>query len=368
MRYRLNTNDRFIILKIVIIYTAFSALWVYLSDHLLGFFINDPAAILRISIFKGILFIILTSLILYHLIAGYVQESRLAAEALQRVNEELETRVAERTKELDKNRQELERQNEELRTTYHKLEIETSERMRAIDELREKEQMMIQQSRMAAMGEMLGYIAHQWRQPLNVMGLKVQELGLLYELGGFSKELLEKNIAATMEILQRLSQTIDDFRDFSAPDKEKSLFSVNQVLAKTISLIQDNFTGLGIVIEVASSGELQTTGYPNEFGQVLLNILMNAMDAFSEQGASNAQVQVRSWAEEGKIVVTITDNAGGIKEEIMDKIFDAYFTTKELGKGVGVGLFMSKSIIEKNMSGRLTVRNTGTGAEFRIEV
>ena len=259
-------------------------------------------------------------------------------------------------------------QNEELQETYHELEMETAERIRAMEELREKDQMLIQQSRMAAMGEMLGNIAHQWRQPLNVLGLKVQEIGLSYELGGFSKELLDANIAKAMEILMHLSQTIDDFRDFTAPDKEKSLFRVDQVIAKTVSLIEESFREKGITIEVSTSGEPQINGYPNEYAQVLLNILMNARDAFLEQGTNDARITVRSWTEDGRPVVTITDNAGGIKEDIMDKIFDAYFTTKELGKGTGIGLFMSKTIIEKNMGGRLTVRNVEGGAEFRIEV
>src|SRR6185369_1071899 len=200
------------------------------------------------------------------------------------------------------------------------------------------------------------------------LGLKIQQLGLSYEYGDFSKELLDANIDKAMEIVCHLSQTIDDFRDFSMPDKEKSLFRVDQVIAKTVSLIEESFREKRIRVDVDTIGELQVSGYPNEYSQVLLNILMNAKDALLERGTNDARVTVRAWMENGKAVVTITDNAGGIKDEIMGNVFDAYFTTKNLGKGTGIGMFMSKKIIENNMGGRLTVKNVAGGAEFRIEV
>ena len=301
-------------------------------------------------------------------IKGAEQTVHRLNEELQKANEKLETRVAARTRELENIRAELEEQNAELKLTYQGVKVESAGRILAVEELRKKETLLIQQSRMAAMGEMLANIAHQWRQPMNMLGLKIQEIGLSYELGGFSKELLDANIEKAMEILFHLSQTIDDFRDFSGPDREKSLFSVNRVVAKTLSFIQENFTRLGIVIETDIGLELQINGYPNEYGQVLLNVLMNARDAFTTQRTSDARIIIRSCSEGGRVVLTLADNAGGIKEEIMEKIFDPYFTTKELGKGTGVGLFMSKNIIEKGMGGRLSAHNVEGGVEFRIEV
>ena len=267
---------------------------------------------------------------------------------------ELEMRVQDRT--------------EQLNCTLRELRSETDERIHAVEELRTREQMLIQQSRMAAMGEMLGNISHQWRQPLNVLGLKFQELGLSYKHGRFSEELLYGNIAKAMEIIQHMSQTISVFQDYLKPNKEKTLFSVSQIVATTVSLIEENFENQAIRVEILSSGDPQIDGFPNEYGQVLLNLLVNARDAFLERGVSDAQITVSSWVEKGRSVTTVTDNAGGIGEEILDKIFDAYFTTKELGKGTGVGLFMSKNIIERNMGGRLSVRNVNGGAEFKIEV
>jgi signal transduction histidine kinase len=280
---------------------------------------------------------------------------------LRELNEELEKRVRQRT-------EELERQNLVLQETYHGLQVETEERLRVMEELRMNEQLLIHQSRMAAMGEMLGNIAHQWRQPLNLLGLKIQDLGLSYKMGRFSKELLEENVSKVMEILRHLSRTIDDFRNFSTPDKQKVLFKVDEVIDKTVSLIGENFRGQGIELETRSDGEPEIYGYPNEYAQVLMNILMNARDALQDGKIAEGRIIIYSRTENGRTVVTISDNAGGIDEALLDKIFDAYFTTKELGKGTGVGLFMSKAIIEKNMGGHLTVRNIAGGAEFRITI
>lgn len=311
---------------------------------------NDTAA----NFADSLMLIFISAPFLWFLIARPLYNT---AKEIERLNMDLATRAAE-----------LERQNAELQETYHNLEVETAARHRAMEELREKEQMLIQQSRMAAMGEMLGNIAHQWRQPLNVLGIKVQELGLSFRYGELNKELLDANVASAMEVLQHLSQTITVFQDFTVPDKEKSLFRVKQVIASTVQIIDESLRKDGITLDVDSTGDPQINGYPNEYSQVLMNIILNAKDAFQERRTAEPRITLLSWSESGKSVVTIADNGGGINEKIIDKIFDPYFTTKDLGKGTGVGLFLSKTIIEKNMGGRLTVRNTEDGSEFRIEV
>ena len=282
---------------------------------------------------------------------------------LFRKNSKLEVRA----QKIEKINEELKAVNAELQETKHELELETAERIRTLEELRQRE-LLIHQSRMTAMGEMIGNIAHQWRQPLNVLGLQVQELGLSYKHGSFTKGLLDDNIAKAMGIIQHLSQTIDTFRDFLISSKEKTPFKAEEIIAKAVSLVEENYSSQGIHIDIGSDGDPQVIGYPNEFGQVLLNLLRNAKDALLERRVKDARITVRSWAENDRAVVTVTDNAGGITEEILDKIFDAYFTTKDLGKGTGVGLFISKNIIENNLGGRLSVRNVEGGAEFRIEV
>jgi PAS domain S-box-containing protein len=297
-----------------------------------------------------------------------ITELKRAQDALEQLNGELEARVAQRTRDLEVTRLELEAQNAQLQEAYREQEVQTAERIKMLEELRQKEQLLVQQSRMAAMGEMLLNISHHWRQPLNVLGMKIQELGLTYKYGGFSEKFLEDGIAGAMEVIQRMSQTIGDFQSFLAQDRGKTSFRVDEMVAKTVSLMKENFRSQGISIDANSNGAPEIIGYPNEFGQVLVHLLNNARDAFLERGTSGALITVRSWAENGTAVVTVTDNAGGIPEEILDRIFDAYFTTKALGKGAGVGLFLSRIIIEQNMGGRLTVRNVPGGAQFRIEV
>jgi PAS domain S-box-containing protein len=248
------------------------------------------------------------------------------------------------------------------------LSEETAEKLRAVEALREKEQLLIQQSRQAAMGEMIGNIAHQWRQPLNALGLTVQQLPLFYDIGEFSKELLDNSVSQSMELIQHMSKTIDDFRNYFRPDKEKVNFNLSESIADTLSLVNASFKKENIDIEVIAKNDSVIFGYRNEFAQVLLNILNNARDALTESKIADPRVTITIGSESERAVVAIADNAGGIAEDIMNKIFDPYFTTKGPQAGTGVGLFMSKTIIEKNMGGKLTVRNRAGGAEFRIEV
>lgn len=285
------------------------------------------------------------------------RERRGAADDLVRAHEELKIQRAE-----------LETQHRELLETYNRLAKETAERVRAVEELRQKEQLMVHQTRMAAIGEVLNNIAHHWRQPLNVLALSLQDLELEFEAGTFSREILDSHVATGLEIIHKLSRVIDDFMEFSAVCKEKSRFSVEQAVAKTVSLVADNFARRHIAIETRLSEGLEIVGCENDFRQVVLYILMNARDAFDERRKSEGRIEVQSWSEEGKTVVTIRDNAGGIKGESVEKIFAPFYTTKPEGKGTGVGLFIAKNVVEKDMGGRLTARNADEGAEFRIEV
>jgi PAS domain S-box-containing protein len=264
------------------------------------------------------------------------------------------------------------RAEEELRRAHDELEKRVEERTaelaRTFEALRDKERMLLQQSRQAAMGEMIGNIAHQWRQPLNGLGLIIQSLSIVQESGELSREYLHSVEKRAMGIILHMSQTIDDFKDYFKPDKEKVPFSVNGAVSKAVSFLEDSFRNRQITVKVVAGEDPVINGYPNEYSQVLLNVLLNARDAFAQRRVDDAKVTITTLSENGKAVVTITDNAGGIPSEVMDRIFDPYFTTKSPDQGTGVGLFMSKGIIEKNMGGKLTARNTGNGAEFRIEV
>ncbi|WP_051293163.1 sensor histidine kinase [Citrifermentans bremense] len=244
-----------------------------------------------------------------------------------------------------------------------------SERVaQAVSELRQRDQMLIMQDRQAVMGEMINNIAHQWRQPLNMLGLILQQLPFFYGSGQFSREFLEENVGKGMELINHMSRTIDDFLNFFRSDKEKVVFKVGEVIERTLLLVERTFKDQQIQLSFRHEGGLEIFGHPNEYAQVLLNILMNARDELVARGVGSALISIRAFEQDGRSVVTVTDNAGGVPEAVMGRIFDPYFTTKGADKGTGIGLYMSRTIIEKNMGGRLTVRNTGEGAEFRIEV
>jgi len=171
-----------------------------------------------------------------------------------------------------------------------------------------------------------------------------------------------------MKLIQHMSRTIDDFRNFFRPDKEKAEFRLSEAVTGALALMEGSFRHHRITIEVFSLDDPAVIGYRNEFAQVILNILSNAGDIFRERRIEDPRVTITIGCEGERAVVTVADNAGGIPDEIIEKVFDPYFTTKGPQSGTGLGLFMSKTIIEKNMNGALTVRNSGDGAEFRIEV
>jgi len=287
-------------------------------------------------------------------------------EELDRVHVEVLTRKLEKkVSELEAERDALHRSEE----SYRRLNESLAERIEeAVAELREKDRILVIQGRQAVMGELISNIAHQWRQPLNMLGLLAQELPMSYKMGVFTKELLEANVARTMEIINQMSQTIEDFRSFTMPDREKVDFMVVQVITKTLSLLEEGLKAHSIKTVVEQEGDPVINGYPNEYSQVLLNILLNARDAFLATKVDSPSIAIRVFRENGRKVVTVTDNAGGIAPEILDRIFDPYFTTKGPEHGTGIGLFMSKTIIEKHMKGVLSACNTGSGAQFRIEV
>ena len=239
---------------------------------------------------------------------------------------------------------------------------------RAVAELRRKDQALIQQGRLAAMGEMINNIAHQWRQPLNNIGLIIQNLQLSYIAGTITHEEMEQEIGKAMAVIMHMSRTIDDFRNFFREDKRKGDFNVSATVHKTLDFVSSSLSSHDIQVEFVDNKNVTAIGYENEYAQVLLNILSNASETCIERHITSPRIHIRITSENGRSVVYIRDNCGGIAEEILPKIFDPYFTTRAPDKGTGIGLYMSIVIIEQNMGGSLTVRNHEDGAEFRIEV
>ena len=255
--------------------------------------------------------------------------------------------------------------HQELEEVNHTLEDRIATTLK---EIREKDQMLIHQGRLAAMGEMISNISHQWRQPLNNVGLIIQNVQDMSENGELTAKVLNHEVAVAMEIILFMSNTIDDFRNFFRPDKEKSAFIVNTVIARTVKFMLPALRNFGIVIMVDEEPDVRILGYPNEYSQMMINIINNAKDELLERKIANPCIMIRIFRENRLAVVTVADNAGGIEDDVLPKVFDPYFTTKEPGKGTGIGLYMSKVIVERNMSGSLTARNVPDGVEFRIEM
>ncbi|NVN92386.1 MAG: PocR ligand-binding domain-containing protein [Desulfuromonadales bacterium] len=248
------------------------------------------------------------------------------------------------------------------------LQKEIVERLQALETLHEKDQLLMQQSRQAAMGEMINNIAHQWRQPLNTIALTIQDLIATYEQGECSDEYVDETVKQIMNQVLHMSQTIDDFRNFLRPDREIKQFNLREAVKKTLILVGDSFKSQNIKIDIEAQEDLIVTGYQNEYCQVLLNILNNARDVLTERKIVSPRIEINLFREGHRHVATISDNAGGIPDAIIDRIFDPYFTTKDTDKGTGIGLYMSKTIIENRMNGKISVRNTDRGVEFRIVV
>ena len=240
-----------------------------------------------------------------------------------------------------------------------------------VEKNREMDRVLIQQSRLAAMGEMIGNIAHQWRQPINALGIIIQNIGQAFDYNMLTKKYLDDTISRAMSVILYMSKTIDDFRNFFKQEKEKEAFSINDAVKKTISFVESSLKDHNIEIKFTPEKEIIRFGYPNEYCQAIMNLMSNVKDVIIERKIPESSVIITLKEENGKSVLTVQDEAGGIAENIIDKIFDPYFTTKEFGSGIG--LYMSKVIIENNMGGKLTAFNIGkdqrkAGAVFRIEL
>lgn len=236
----------------------------------------------------------------------------------------------------------------------------------AIEERTEQTKMLIQQSRLASMGEMIGNIAHQWRQPLNALGLIVQKMDLFSQRNKLTPEIVHESVEKSNYLIKKMSTTIDDFRDFFKPDKQKEYFKLAEVIESVIELLDATFRHQNIDIVLDVDPDIEIYGFKNEFSQVIVNILNNSKDALIDNGITQGRIKVTVKDKNDAVFITIGDNAGGIDEAIINRIFEPYYTTKEEGKGTGIGLYMSKMIVEENMQGIITVRNGKEGAELSM--
>jgi signal transduction histidine kinase len=250
--------------------------------------------------------------------------------------------------------------NEYKNTLEEKIESEVKKNI-------EKDKILHMQSKLVYMGEMIGSIAHQWRQPLNALGVNVQFLEDDYEDGLVDLAYLKDHNIKNMELINFMSNTIDEFRNFFIMDREKIAFDIKNVTTNIINIVLFRISSSNVKINFIGNS-FSVVGYVNGFQQVILNLINNSLDVFDELSIENPKIDISFFQNEKEGIVEILDNGGGILETIMDRIFEPYFTTKEQGKGTGIGLYMSKMIIEDHMNGKIEVCNTEDGARFRIKL
>ena len=219
-----------------------------------------------------------------------------------------------------------------------------------------QQQMLQEQSKLAAMGEMIGAIAHQWRQPLNALGLSIQNLEYDFNDGHVDKAFIKEYVKKNKDTIGFMSQTIDDFRNFFRVDKLKEEFGVIDAIEETVAIQEASLKKYGIVLNIIGK-DFTLYGFRSEFQQVILNIITNAAYELKNQDIKNPKIEIILLDK----MISINDNAKGISPKILDRIFEPYFTTKEQGDGTGIGLYMSKIIIEENMNGKLSVKNLKQG-------
>ncbi len=248
-------------------------------------------------------------------------------------------------------------------------ELNTTLEERVKDEVqknREKDQQLLQQSRLASMGEMLSMIAHQWRQPLQAISTTVQGMSLKISLGKFDEKLFTCKLNDVSNYAQHLSQTINDFRDFFKKSKEKREITLEEIIEKVLGIIRVSIENKNITLNTDFESDVKISTYPNELMQVLLNLVKNAEDSVLESECASPRIEIKTYADDKGVYLHVRDNGGGIAKEHMGHIFDPYFSTKSKKDGTGLGLYMSKKIIEEHCAGILRVENDEEGALFTL--
>ena len=256
-------------------------------------------------------------------------------------------------------RQQLFRKELEAINSLLQLRIDQS-----VAELRQKDQLMITQGRQAAMGEMIGNIAHQWRQPLNALAMVLGNITSAFQYNELTATYLDEAVENGNRLIQKMSTTINDFRNFFRPEKEKRAFPAREQINQAILLVGASVTSQNIILRVDAPNELILIGFPNEYSQVLLNLIANARDAIKESGALHGTITISLFECDGRGCTSVSDNGGGIPAGILDKIYEPYFSTKQMG--TGIGLYMSKMIVERSMDGTIEAHNIEGGTEFVI--
>jgi len=238
-----------------------------------------------------------------------------------------------------------------------------------VEKNRGMDQIMALQARQAAIGEMIANIAHQWRQPLNVLSLAVYDIADAFDYGELDKKYIENTVEEMNRVIQEMSKTIDDFRNFFKPDKEKVHFKISTIINNALSFLSSYFDAESIKINRDTPTDIVLYGYAGQIEQVVINLLKNALDSLSNFYDGEREIFIKAQTSENNTCTIIIHNNGwNIPEENFSRLFDPYFTTKPEGKGLGLGLYVAKIIVEKNMCGKISFRNTPDGVTFDVQL
>jgi hypothetical protein len=251
----------------------------------------------------------------------------------------------------------------ELQELNQKLEMRVKEEVR---KNRDKDSILIHNSKLAQMGEMMTMIAHQWRQPLSAISSTSTGLHIKIELGKYEDEFFLNSLEKIEDYVNHLSDTIDDFTNFFKPSKRKKFTTSKKLIEKALFILSSSFTKNSIEVETNFDSNEDFEVYANEVIQVLINLLKNSENVLRSREIKKPTITIKTYKKENKNYIEVNDNAGGIKEDIIDDIFSAYFSTNETQQSTGLGLYMSKFIIEDSCNGKIYVENSDDGAKFTV--
>ena len=237
-----------------------------------------------------------------------------------------------------------------------------------LEKNRQKDLLLFEQAKLAAMGEMIGNIAHQWRQPLNIISLLFQKVYFMHKNNSLDGEIIDSVQNQAMDTIAHMSQTIDDFRGHFEPNKEKVYYDLSSVINSTVTLLEPSFNLAGVSIEMSMQEGIRLYGFADDLKQVLLNILNNARDAIVSNKIADGKIILKTMlmSDAQEVFIKIDDNGGGISEQNINKIFEPYFTTKHKSQGTGIGLYMSRRIVEERLNGTIAVSSVNQNTSFGI--
>lgn len=327
----------------------------------------------QMIIYIGLLFIFFSALLAFFIgrwVSRPINELSVTADRIGQGELDLKANIASHD-EVGTLAKSFNKMLEELKKTMasrDELHEEIEKRKEAEAELIEKDKLIFAQSRQAAMGEILGMITHQWRQPLGIISMGINNTLADIELGIMTSESIKKQGHDMLKQIAKMTQTIDDFKDFFSPDQKREAMTFYSVVKETENIIAPSLFNHAIHLEVKNESDAMISVYKRELIQVLLNLMNNAKEAMIAHTKEKRRITINITEEINWIVCSICDNGGGIDEAHMDNIFDSYFTTKGVSGEAGLGLYISKTIIEKYFYGTIDAHNVDRGACFTIKL